>query len=648
VAEPSEGAFREDPVADTQGTRTSGFELRDYFRILWLRKWTALLIMALVIGGVLALSYRQTPVFGAKVKLLVPEQTTTSIGGIQINRDPLNLETEAQLAASPVIAELVKAPCPVSSIGMSEEEYEEEQVRCEQMAWSDDLEPFRLIRFIEVAPVKGTQFLLFEAEHRNRERAASLAHWFAAEYLDYRNRANQAQFAGPLAQNKGHIDAKEEQLRELEAELRELNPESAEYQPTLNEIARLESELSQARLEREDLLRAQEAAGSSGTITEDARVRNKPVRPDHVRDGILAAIVGLVLGIGAAFLRDYVDDSLRGVDDVERQSGATLIGVIPHVSAQARGQAQKDDRKARKRGAVDVPYRREYVVSIEDPKAPATEAYRTLRTNLMFLSVGGPLRRLLVTSPVLGEGKSTTAANLAVTMAQAGQRVLLVGTDLRRPSVHRFFGLTNRVGLSSVLAGQATLAEAVHNPGITGLRVMPGGPIPPNPAELLGSRSMNEFLTEAAQVTDWVILDAPPVLGLADASVLATLADGVLFVVNEGTNRRVLAHARDQLQKVRGRTVGTVLNNFGPAFSYYYQDYYAYTSSYYHAAAEDEDGRLSRRQRRKARKERERREKETAKAGLSPNGDRRPVGAAPGQPAREGAASKADRFVFPE
>jgi capsular exopolysaccharide synthesis family protein len=646
-------------VSDTQTSRTSGFELRDYARILWLRKWTVIAITLLVTGGVLFMSYRQTAVYGAKAKVLVPEPSTSVAGGIQVSRERLNLENEAELAASPLIAEAVQAACPTETTNSAGETVwvdadgkelpgpptGDDLVRCEQMVWSQEIDPYQLIRFVKVAPVKGTQLLLFEAEHPNRARAAMLAHWFGVEYLEYRNQQNRGLYEGPLASINAEIASTEAGIDNLEQQLETLDPESAEYQQALTEIARLNAELTQLKLQRAEVIRARDAT-PAGAILEDAQIPRKPVRPNHVRDGIIAAIIGLVLGIGAAFLRDYVDDSLRGVDDVERQSGATLIGVIPHVSGAGRAEEAKPKKRKRGEEAPEPALRREYLVALEDPKAPATEAYRTLRTNLLFLGVGSPVRRLVVTSPVLGEGKSTTAANLAVTLAQAGQRVLLVGTDLRRPSVHRFFGLPNRVGLSSLLSGQASLAEAVQNPGVKGLRVMSGGPIPPNPAELLGSRAMKEFLTEAARVTDWVVLDAPPVLGLADASVLASMADGVLFVVNEGTNRRILATARDQLRKVNARMLGTVLNNFGPAFSYYYSDYYAYTSSYYYAEPEE----------RKSRRER-RRERKVAKEGgavtngqvePSANGDRR---APDEQPAGERAgqsttSSSSEGFFF--
>ncbi|MBI4259520.1 MAG: polysaccharide biosynthesis tyrosine autokinase [Actinobacteria bacterium] len=611
-------------MADTQDSRTSGFELRDYFRVLWLRKWTAFFVMALVVGGVLFLSYRQIPVYAARAKVLVPEQGPTIVGTVQVSRPKLNLETEAGVAASPAIAERVKEPCP--SFGersdMSDAQLEVELARCDQMEWAREIDAFNLARIMKVAPLKATNFLQFEAENPDPVKAFQLVHWFAVEYIQFRGEQNAALYEQPIAQV-------EQQIKSLRTQLNALDPEATDL-VTQNQIVSLNQQIASLQVDRQALIQAREAStAQAGTIVSDAQIPMKPVSPDHVRNGILAAIVGLALGIGAAFLRDYVDDSLRGVDDVERQSGAPLIGVIPHVSGKMVG---KDGR--------------EHLVSLEDPKAPATEAYRTLRTNIQFLAVSGPVRRLVITSPVLGEGKSTTAANLAAVMAQAGQRVLLVGTDLRRPSVHRFLGLSNRVGLSSMLAGQASLAEAVQSPGVKGLRVMSGGPVPPNPAELLGSQAMKEFLAEAGRVTDWVILDAPPVLGLADASVLSTLADAVLMVVNEGTNRRILAHARDQLQKVDARVVGTVLNNFGSTYSYYYSDYYAYTSTYYQQP-EPEGERASRRARRRERKEERRRAKRGEPApdwreeepAVSGNGGGWPTPSAAQREAREEPAS---------
>jgi polysaccharide biosynthesis transport protein len=535
-------------VAETQPSRTSTFELRDYVRILWTRKWTAFLIAAIVVAGVVVLSYRQTPVYQSQVKLIVPDvPSNTGPGTPTLSRvDP---GVEAQIATSYLVATKVQKVVP----------------------WAAKVSPDQLSRFMTVAPLKtASSILLFQAQHPNPQRAADLAQAFATQYLQYRIQRTLAPYQQARDQYK-------RQLQQDTAALDTFNQAHPFHVGEPHEVTAQRDQLTgtvavdQSGYNSNVQAIADIEANARQAIFQPAKVPHRPIRPNHFRDALFAVIIGLALGVGGAFLRDYADDSLRGPEDLERQAGAPLLGVIPHVSTRADGSRLK------------LAPGELFLVSGNDPKAPATESYRTLRTNLLFVSVGGPIRRLLIASPVKGEGKSTTAANLATVMALAGQRVLLVGADLRRPSIHKFFGLSNRLGLSSVLSGQATLLEAIQDPGVKGLRVMAGGPVPPNPAELLGSVAMKEFLEQASDATDWVVLDGPPVLGLADASVLATVSDGVLVVVNEATNRRVLAHARDQLAKVRARVVGAVLNNFGPATSYsYYADYYAYTSSYYY------------------------------------------------------------------
>ncbi len=555
-------------MADSQPTRPSNFELRDYVRMVWTRKWTAFIVLVLVATGVMALSFRQTPVYQSTVQLIVLNvpQTNNSTGEPTVQRiDP---EVEARIAASPLIADRVQKVVP----------------------WAHDVNPQQLLHFMTVAPLKqAATILLFQAEHPNPQRAADLAAAFANQYLQY----SVDQIIEPFATAR---DKWQQQYGEDNQQLTNFNiahplgpgdvPKITEPKTVTQRRTELQAAVAIDQQNRDNNTSSIEQIrlDAATRIISPARVAHHPIRPDHLRDAIFALVIGLALGIGAAFLRDYADDSLRGPDDLERQAGAPLLGVIPHVSSRTSGV----------KGKRDV----QYLVSSAEPKAPATESYRTLRTNLQFFSVGGPIRRLLISSPVKSEGKSTTAANLATVMALAGQRVLLVGADLRRPSIHKFFGMSNRVGLSSLLSGQATLMEAIQDPGVKGLRVMAGGPIPPNPAELLGSVAMKQLLEQAAEAADWVILDGPPVLGLADASVLATLSDAVLLVVNEATNRRVLAHARDQLAKVRSRVVGAVLNNFGPATSYYYYaDYYAYTSAYYYEPEPEEKGRRKRKER---------------------------------------------------
>lgn len=201
------------------------------------------------------------------------------------------------------------------------------------------------------------------------------------------------------------------------------------------------------------------------------------------------------------------------------------------------------------------------LITMTDPRSPASEAYRTLRTNLSFYSLDDPLQTLVVTSPAPDEGKSTTIANLAVTIAQGGRRTILVDCDLRRPSLHDYFSLQNDVGLTTTVLDEAADLR-LQDTGVENLSLLSSGPKPPNPADLLGSRHIDRVLDLLKEQADMVLLDAPPVLGVTDAAVLGAKADGVLLVVSAGKTRRDHAErARDLLEKARVRIVGVALTN---------------------------------------------------------------------------------------
>lgn len=203
------------------------------------------------------------------------------------------------------------------------------------------------------------------------------------------------------------------------------------------------------------------------------------------------------------------------------------------------------------------------LITLADPGSPASEAYRTLRTNIHFSSLDTPLKALLITSTDPGEGKSTTLANLAVTMAQAGNRVLVVDCDLRRPSQHRIFGVSNAAGLTTMmLESQAMERPPVQNTSVPNLGLLTSGPLPPNPSELLGSRRMGEILAQLRNEADILLLDAPPVVAVADAAILASKVDGVLLVVQANKTKRDLARrAKAVLEKANANLLGVVLNN---------------------------------------------------------------------------------------
>lgn len=235
----------------------------------------------------------------------------------------------------------------------------------------------------------------------------------------------------------------------------------------------------------------------------------------------------------------------------------------------------KKDKHARHVGPLSL-------VAETDPKSPASEAYRTLRTNIQFAGLDEPCRTIVVTSASAGEGKTTTAANFAIAAAQNGSRVCLVDSDLRRPSLHRVFGLENARGLSTALIEGVSFSKMAQPTRVPNLVVVTSGPLPPNPAEMVGSRKMRESLEAAAEEFDLIICDTPPVISVADAVALAAQCDGVILVVRAATlPHDVIQRAQAQIEAVKGRILGVLLNHVNLSRDGYYSDYYRYYQAYY-------------------------------------------------------------------
>jgi succinoglycan biosynthesis transport protein ExoP len=299
-------------------------------------------------------------------------------------------------------------------------------------------------------------------------------------------------------------------------------------------------------------------------VVEPATLPLKPTPVRHTLYTALAAVVGAMLAVGLVFLLEYPDDTIKTPDDVSRALGLATLGAIGRL---AKGE--------------------ESLVMAAQPLSPVAEAFRLLCTNIRFSSVDRPLRTLLVTSPGLTEGKSITVANLAAAMAQAGLRVLAVDADLRRPRLHQLFDLDLDQegnggklwwGLSGSLLEGCTDGR-LHPVQVEGLRVLPSGELPPNPAEIMGSQHMQQLLHQLAQEVDVVLIDSPPVLPVADATALAQAVDGVLLVLEAGHTRRGAARqAVESLRQVGANLVGVVLNAVPTHKGSYY--YYFYHETY--------------------------------------------------------------------
>ncbi len=291
---------------------------------------------------------------------------------------------------------------------------------------------------------------------------------------------------------------------------------------------------------------------SNARVVEPAEPPEIPVRPRKKLNIALAVVFGGLLGIMLAALVDYLDDSITDPEDVERYLGLPLLATIPKFSDREQPLIHQRTKRARE-----------------------AEAYRILRSNIYFTAVDRPLGTILVTAVAATEGKTTTTANLGIAIAQEGKRVILVDTDLRRPTLHKLFNLDNTEGLTSVLLGGLPLEEALKPTEVENLSVLTSGPLPPNPAELLNSEKAASVLKELESLGDMVLLDSPPALMVADAPVLASKVDGVLLVVERGRpGRTVVSRGLETLRRARGQLIGIVLNKTATRGGYYYYYYY--------------------------------------------------------------------------
>ena len=302
-------------------------------------------------------------------------------------------------------------------------------------------------------------------------------------------------------------------------------------------------------------------------VLDAAEVPGSPTSP-NLRLALLVALgLGLALGVGQAFVREQLDNTLKTQEDVEHFARTAFLGLIPAV--------KPEDLKAGETPDLYI-YRK--------PKSSVAECCRTVRTNLLFIATEKPLGRLLVTSSGPQEGKTTAVIDLGITFAQSGQRVLLVDTDMRRPRLHKTFAIPNELGLSSVLLDETLLGEAVRPTSVPGLSVLPCGPLPPNPAELLHTEKFRSLCIELSRRFDRVIFDSPPIGAVTDAQILSTAVDGVVLLAKAGkTTKDGVARARRALHDVGARVVGAVLNavDLQDRSTGYYYYYYERYGGYY-------------------------------------------------------------------
>jgi capsular exopolysaccharide synthesis family protein len=512
-------------------------DLREYLRVLRVRKFEVAIVALAALGAAMFFSFRATPIYESRAKVLVrPVQNVTSTS-VSLPQAP-NLDTERELAVSQTVAEKVRSDLHLST--------------------SLDA----LLGAVRVSVVGNTEVLLITYTDPNADTAARVTNGFAAAYVDFRT-------SRVLDQFQAAAGAVQQRITALQADISDLNRKIAgESDPTAQASLQaqrdtLVGQLGALQQRMVDLEAAGTTLSGAAEILQTAEVSQTPISPQKLRDGILGVFAGLVLGVGFAFLRERVDDRIKTRAELERRMGAPVIAAVPRVQ----GWRRPEDAQ---------------LILRRDPKNPVSEAYRTLGTNIQYIASQQQLRVIMVTSSMGGEGKSTTTSNLAVVLAQTGKRVILISADLRRPRIHSFFGLRNDVGLSNVLSEGIALAQVARDPGIPNLRIITGGFIPNDPAALLGSQRAARFIESLRDVADFVLIDTPPVLAVADASVLAPLVDGAVFVVDaDHSSRSAMVQSRDQLEHAGANIIGIVYNNFDPGQSSAYPYYASYYYQYY-------------------------------------------------------------------
>lgn len=508
------------------------------------RHWLWLIVLSVILASVAAyvISNSLPKVYEARTTLIVGQSLSSVDPNLnQILASQRLSQTFAQLATTtPVLGNVV------NRLGLS-------------------IRPDELRNSVLASAQRDSTLLTIVASQGDPALAAAVANAVATELIA----------ASPAVQGQGQVENAQSLAEQLAGTLRQI----AQAQEELDALLVLDGRTPEQD-ERVDVLQdrlvslrqtyGQVIALSPGsasnllTVVDPAVAALEPSAPRVLLNTLMAALLGLMVALGLAFVIEYLDDTVKSPDDVSATGGVPTLGVVSQM---------KWDRNQSEH---------QRLATVVAPRSPVAEAFRTLRTNLEFASVDKALGSLLVTSALPGEGKSTVSANVAITFAQAGRRVILLDGDMRRPSLHRIFEVPNSHGLTTLLRDDnAALSSIAHHTEERNLRLITTGPLPPNPAELLGSNRMRELLVQLSGEADLIVVDSPPLHAVTDAAVLAAEVDGTLLVIHAGRTRRgAVAQAREALDKVGANILGAALNRLtersARGYYYrYYRDYYA-------------------------------------------------------------------------
>ncbi len=494
---------------------TDGLEVWDYLAVV--RRNLALVVgvTAVVVVSALALTSVQQPVFTSNGRLHVaPRASLLNTGDTPANSD--FVQTEIQFLESEGVRSLVR----------------------EQLGSAPK---------VDAVQIGTTSVVEVSAEGRTAERARATADAYMAAYLTFRHEAAMEALGNTRRQVQATIDDLQRQIDALSAQLRTVVCPATGGCPERTALEQDRDARVQEQVpfrQRLSDLNIESSSVFVGAVVVPADLPASQSSPNPVLNGAAALVLGSVLGVGLAIVFERRDDSVRDGSDVERATpNSAVLGVIPPSDG------------------ADLPSKPQ-VVTVSEPTSPSAEAYRSLRTSIRFLGVDRELRSIQVTSATDSEGKTTTTANLGVVLARAGELVIMVDCDLRRPRLHEYFGMANETGLTSVLLGEATLGDALRC--VTEDRrlwLLSAGPRPPNPSDLLSSARASEVLDKLQKQASVVVIDCPPVLTVSDAAIVSGKVDGTLLVARATvSSRKKLTRAVDFLNQIGAPLLGIVLH----------------------------------------------------------------------------------------
>jgi non-specific protein-tyrosine kinase len=544
------------------GGDRSPSEFREYVRVLRRRKLFVIVPALLVVAAAIVLSVRETPMYQASAQVLVQAPTdTTAAGSGRNNQKDTGLETDRTILTSPAVIGLAVRQLATSGTQLSES---------------------YVSKHTSAHTVTGAEVMTVQFSDSDPQRAASVANAVANSYKTYKeNQASQA-LDTIIAPIQTQVDTDKAEIQKQLRSLQHATSPSV-VSAVHNRIEGLDAEV--LNLESQiTSLSAQYA--TQVQILSAATVPSSPASPNIPRNVAAAAAAGLILGVGIAFAGEALDRRVKDRNDLEKLVGVPVLGSVPMV------------RKWRRR-----PAGRRNLARADAKQSAVSEVYKSLASSVLYQASRQRLQVVMVTSPAAGEGKTTTAANLAASLASLDEYVVLVGLDLRAPRLHKIFGVPNQVGISSLLSNadgeiEDAMRAAIRETGLEGLGVLLAGPSSGDPTHLVSEFRNPMYVDALRKIARFVVIDTPPVLGVADASIVAPLVDGVIVVADAQRSVRAgLLETRQQLVNVGANVIGTVYNDFPP------QDPAAYPYEYEHgygpyereAVAEEEPDRAGRR-----------------------------------------------------